>query len=97
MLFVQLTCAIPTLLSRVHDTSRLASGKITQAAELQNVLDHNELFEPIPDFDSFRLDTTSLPPAQAARLIVTHYLLRRTASDQSAANGRVFSAGWIEI
>jgi broad-specificity NMP kinase len=75
VLFVQLTCALPTLFSRVQDTSRLAYRKITEAAELQDALQRYELFEAIPESNTLRLDTTSLSPAEAARLIVTHYML----------------------
>jgi shikimate kinase len=75
VLFVQLTCATDTLFERVHHDSRRAYGKITEAPVLREVLQRRELFTELPFGSSLRIDTTDLPPSEAAGSIVAHYRL----------------------
>ena|ERR1051326_4791558 len=75
VLFVQLTCTIESLFERVQDESRQVYDKITDAPVLQDVRRRYDLFTAIPFGDSLRVDTSDLPPSQAAASIAAHYLL----------------------
>ncbi|MBV9600058.1 MAG: AAA family ATPase [Chloroflexi bacterium] len=83
VLFVQLTCATDTLFERVQDESRWAHEKITEPPILRDVLQRYDLFTALPFGDSLRIDTTDLPPSEAAISIVAHYCLAVTASPDS--------------
>lgn len=73
VLFVRLVCAPEVLLSRVGAESRGGFGKVNDSGTLQGLLDQHDLLSPVPFAPSLRLDTTDLPPAEAATQIVAHY------------------------
>jgi hypothetical protein len=73
--FVQLACARDALLARVGDESRRAYRKLTDPATVSALLDRADLMAAVPFAESLRLDTTALPPAEAARRIMEHYAL----------------------
>src|SRR5687768_1623582 len=75
--FVQLTCAREALLTRVTDESRRAYRKLADPVALGRLLDAGGSLEPVPFADSLHIDTTRVPPAEAAQLIATHYDLPR--------------------
>jgi hypothetical protein len=68
--FVQLACARDELVRRVQDGSRRRHDKLTDPALLLARFDPEATlpFEP-----QVRLDTTRLPPAEAAARIAAHY------------------------
>ncbi|MDQ3702328.1 MAG: AAA family ATPase [Chloroflexota bacterium] len=73
VLFVQLVCARESLLSRVGAESRRGFGKLSDADTLRGLLSQHDLISPVPFAPSLQIDTTDLPPAEAAAQIVAHY------------------------
>jgi hypothetical protein len=74
---VRLVCDRAVMLERVADESRRALDKLTDPARLDLLLD--ERFQPrqLPFGDSLVVDTTNLPPREAALRIAAHYDLPR--------------------
>jgi shikimate kinase len=72
---VRLLCDREALLARVSSPSRREAGKLTSATELESLMDERYLMRPLPFGDSLAIDTTDLPPAEAARRIAAHYAL----------------------
>jgi len=71
--YAPLTCAREVLLERVEAESRRAHGKLHDARTLEILLDRYDLWSPVPFGQSLSIDTTAIPPAQAAARIVAHY------------------------
>lgn len=69
---VQLTCNRDRLAERIGTDSRRTNGKIVDAGLLDELLSEHDLFSPYPDRPSLQLETTDLPPAQAAAAIAAH-------------------------
>lgn len=70
--FVQLTCDRDVLLGRVQSDSREARGKLTDREVLTAIY---ALAETLPLEPHLRVDTTSVPPAEAAAVIARHLRL----------------------
>jgi shikimate kinase len=77
---VQLVCDRATLLARVGDESRRAMEKLTDAARLDELLDARFDPGPLSFGESLVVDTTDLPPREAALRIAEHYDLPRIVS-----------------
>ncbi len=75
MCFVQLTCDVATLLQRVRHTSRRAFRKIRTIQKLRTMIQQKDMFSPVPYRKNLVINTRSLPPAKAARIIKKHYKL----------------------
>jgi RNase adaptor protein for sRNA GlmZ degradation len=75
VLFVLLKCEEGELLWRVGEESRKAFGKLRDAAQVRALCQQYELASPVPQRESLVLDTTSLPPQEAAQQIVAHFSL----------------------
>lgn len=73
--FVQLVCDPVTLETRVANESRTAHGKITSHDTLHDVLDQYDLFAPLADRYSLRIDSTYTTPQEATQHIAAHYTL----------------------
>jgi shikimate kinase len=73
--FVQVTCPVEELLSRVEDESRRTYHKLASPEDLSALLESHDVLSPIPFVASFPVDTTRLTPAQAARAIAEHFQL----------------------
>src|SRR5204863_481885 len=67
---VQLTCDVRVLRERVGLPSRVEQRKLRTAESLNEFLDHCNAFEPIPQAQSLRINTSNLPPTQAAEEIM---------------------------
>jgi hypothetical protein len=74
---VRLVCHRAVLLERVGDEARRAMDKLTDPSRLDDLLD--DRFEPrqLPFGESLVIDTTDLPPREAAVRIAAHYDLPR--------------------
>jgi shikimate kinase len=73
--FVQATCPIDELLSRVEDESRREYHKLASPEDLSALLESHDVLSPIPFVASFSVDTTRLTPVEAARAIAEHFRL----------------------
>jgi len=73
--FVQLTCARDELLARVAHESQRAYGKLTDPVRVGSLLERANLVTPVPSAESLQIDTTHIPPTEAATRIATHYSL----------------------
>jgi shikimate kinase len=73
--FVQATCPIEELLSRVEDESRRAYHKLASPEGLAALLESHDIVSSIPFVESFPVDTTRLTPAEAAQEIAAHFQL----------------------
>jgi hypothetical protein len=73
VMLVQMHCDPHVLLTRVDAADRVERGKLVDPQGLQDLLDTRELFVPIPGRESLRVDTTHMPPGEAARLIAGHF------------------------
>jgi hypothetical protein len=73
--FVRLHCEERTLFKRVGSSSRLEMKKILNAKQLKAWLKQWDLFAPVAKVASLEIDTDSIKPAAAARLIALHYRL----------------------
>ena len=77
---VQLTCALEELERRVTAAERVAMRKLATLELLRETVSNYELFTPLPDRDSLRIDNTSLSPDAVATRIIQHYGLPLAAS-----------------
>lgn len=71
--FVLLTCERGELEKRVLAEDRKKFGKANDLGILREILEKHDLFSPVTGQESLCLDTTDLPPAEAARRIIEHY------------------------
>ena len=71
--FVQLACAREELLARVAAESRREYRKLTDPVAVGAMLEREDFLSAVPFAASLRLDTTVVPPAEAARRIADHY------------------------
>jgi chloramphenicol 3-O-phosphotransferase len=78
VVFVQLACDREELLVRVRGDDRRARGKLTDPARLTEMY---ELDATLPFEPHLRLDTTRLPPAEAAARIAEQFGLPVLAED----------------
>ena len=77
MCLVQLTCDKNSLERRVPAEERKRRGKLSTLELLHEVLDRYDLYSPVPGRESLQIDNTDLAPAEAARLVIEHYGLKR--------------------
>lgn len=71
---VRLYCDEATLRKRVVEDSRKAHGKITDVAKLeQKLLEMNDAFALIPDWESLELSTNKLSPKESALRVQAFY------------------------
>jgi shikimate kinase len=77
VVWVQLSCTREELFERVKNESRRSLEKLTNPAVLEAMAERSDLFATLPtEFQpALRIDTTSLPPAEAAAQIVAFYEL----------------------
>lgn len=73
--FVLLVCDKKELEKRVTNESRQQFGKINNTVILNELLSKYELLMPVSQQSSLCLDTTDLPPQEAAQKIIEHYRL----------------------
>jgi chloramphenicol 3-O-phosphotransferase len=73
---VQLVCETDVLLGRIGDASRRALDKLTDPVRARELLGEQYTPRPLPFGESLVVDTTALPPAEAAARIASHYGLR---------------------
>jgi hypothetical protein len=83
--FVRLTCTRDILLARVQDPQRHARGKLVDATVLAELLDKKHLGAAVPGRESLTIDTSDLPPNEAALQIASYYDL--PVVSQRVANG----------
>jgi hypothetical protein len=77
---VKLTCGREEVLRRVADESRRAYRKLNDPGRLAELLVERDVTAPLPFGESFDLDTTDLPPRQAAERIAAHFGLPTAAA-----------------
>jgi hypothetical protein len=70
---VQLMCDVDVLRERVSLPSRVEQRKLTSVERLDEILARESIFEPIPQRPGLRIDTTRLPPLDAAEQICSHF------------------------
>jgi hypothetical protein len=70
---VQLTCDRDVWLARVPNESRRIEGKLLDPDRVVGLFDGRNPFSTMPVEPHLKLDTTQLPPAEAAAQIVAHY------------------------
>ena len=70
--FVQLLAPREELFRRVAASDRKEHRKLTDASELQHVLERYDCYAPIPGRSSLSIDVARLPPAETADRIVEH-------------------------
>ena len=75
VLFVQLVCDYEVWLARVTNESRLAQDKLTDPERAVGLFEGRDPFASMPLAPTLRIDTTHLPPSEAAAQIVRHYAL----------------------
>ena len=73
--YVQLTCDPERLRERVALESRRQFGKLDNPEALEALLARYDLFSPVPDRDSLRLDNSDVAVEEAARMIRSHFEL----------------------
>jgi hypothetical protein len=77
---VQLVCETDVLLGRIGDESRRALDKLTDPARARELLDEQYTPRPLPFGESMVVDTTALPPREAAARIAEHHGLVAAAA-----------------
>ncbi|MFN8635094.1 MAG: AAA family ATPase [Chloroflexota bacterium] len=78
---VRLVCEREVWLSRVPNESRRLEGKLTDADRAAAMFEDRDPFAWMPFEPTLTLDTTHLPPADAAAQIVTHHALPHVAAN----------------
>ena len=79
--FVQLLCDKDVLKERVLGESRKQHGKVKSVEMMDHFFETYDLFSPVPDRDTLRIDNTNLPPDEAAERIIDHYRLKENGAD----------------
>ena len=77
VLFVKLVCDRDTWLARVPNESRRVEGKLTDAEGVVAIFKGGDPFAAMPVGPHLTIDTTHLPPEEAAMRIAAHYALPR--------------------
>jgi hypothetical protein len=72
VLFVQLICDRDVWLARVVNESRRAEDKLTDPVRAVGLFEGRDPFSAMPMEPTLRIDTTQLPPREAAMQIATH-------------------------
>ncbi len=70
---VQLTCSRDAQEDRVERPDRARRKKVNSVDMIRALNEQHELFAPIPGRESLSIDTTHLPPVEAAERIALHY------------------------
>ena len=70
--FVQLLAPREELFRRVAESDRKEHRKLTDASELQRVLERYDCYAPLPGRPSLSIDVAGLPPAETADRIIEH-------------------------
>ena len=73
--FVLLKCGREELERRVLSESRTPYGKLKNVEILNELLEKNDLYSPVPERTSLIIDNTNLSAEDAARKIIEHYSL----------------------
>ncbi len=82
---VQLTCDRKELDHRVVLPARERFHKIKTVEKLGELLARYDLFKPMPFPNNLTINTTNLPPQDAARTIVQHFQLPTVSTTELAA------------
>lgn len=69
---VRLTCDKNVLEQRVPAPGRERRGKIASLDTLRDIAGRYDIFSPVPGRESLGIDTTDLPPAEAAARIIEY-------------------------
>ncbi|MDT7689210.1 MAG: hypothetical protein QOE46_1969 [Acidobacteriota bacterium] len=77
VLLVQLICAPEELERRLPHPERARVGKMASLDMLREVTSRYDIFSRVPERESLSIDNTDVQPAEAARLIISHYRLKR--------------------
>ncbi|MDQ3805903.1 MAG: AAA family ATPase [Acidobacteriota bacterium] len=72
---VRLTCDKNVLERRVPAPERARRGKIATLDLLRDIAGRYDIFSPVPGRESLDIDTTDLPPAEAAARIMEKFLI----------------------
>ena len=72
---VQLICSRDAQEERVESPDRASRQKLRSVETIRALNEQYELFAAIPGRESLCIDTTSMPPAEAAGKIALHYAL----------------------
>jgi hypothetical protein len=83
VLFVKLVCDRDTWLARVPNDSRRVEHKLTDPDGAVAIFKGGDPFGTFPVGPHLTIDTTHLPPSEAAEQIATHYSLPRREADPS--------------
>ncbi|MDT5261839.1 MAG: hypothetical protein QOC61_843 [Acidobacteriota bacterium] len=75
VLLVRLVCAREELERRLPHPERARVGKMAALDTLREVTARYDIFSTVPERESLEIDNTDLPPAEVARLIISHYHL----------------------
>jgi hypothetical protein len=75
---VQLTCTRDAQEDRVEQPDRARRKKVNSVGLVRALNESSELFASIPGRESLSIDTTHLPPTEAAERIALHYGLATT-------------------
>jgi tRNA uridine 5-carbamoylmethylation protein Kti12 len=70
---VQLTCSKDAQEDRVERPDRARRKKVNSVDMIRALNEQHELFTSVPGRESLGIDTTNLPPAEAAESIALHY------------------------
>ena len=73
VLFVRLVCDRDEWLARVPNDSRRVEGKLLDPDRVVGLFNGRDPFSAMPMEPTLTLDTTGLPPAEAAAQIAAHY------------------------
>ena len=73
--FVLLVCETCELEKRVLEESRLKFGKANNLKILHEILGKYDLFSPVPERETLRIDNTNISAEATARKIIEHYKL----------------------
>ena len=84
VLFVRLVCDREVWLARVPNESRRHEGKLLDPDRAVGLFNGEDPFSIMPIEPTLTLDTTRLPPAEAAAQIVAHYGLPLVGASPSA-------------
>lgn len=75
--FVQLFCKENELFRRISSPSRKGFYKIRSKGALRRLLRKYNHLSPIPFRKSLSLDNTNITPVQTAKIIISHYRIRK--------------------
>lgn len=79
--FVQLLCDKETLKQRAKNESRKKYSKAASDEIMEYFFETYDLFSPVPDRETLRIDNTDLPPDKTAERIIEHFGLNQKGGE----------------